>query len=83
MPRRDGDDPSFIHANCLRPDGDQHKPRPSAFLYHHGRAHIEGMERRQFGSVGEVPVIGQGTWHLERGERDDAIAALRRGIDLG
>jgi hypothetical protein len=36
------------------------------------------MERRQFGSVGEVPVVGQGTWNLELGERDAAIAALRR-----
>jgi diketogulonate reductase-like aldo/keto reductase len=41
------------------------------------------MEQRQFGSVGEVPVVGQGTWNLELGERDAAVAALRRGLELG
>ena len=42
------------------------------------------MERRAFGRTGrEAPVIGQGTWYLERGPRDRAIAALRRGLDLG
>jgi diketogulonate reductase-like aldo/keto reductase len=42
------------------------------------------MERRQFGSTGrEVVVIGQGTWELERDDRASAIAALRRGLDLG
>jgi diketogulonate reductase-like aldo/keto reductase len=42
------------------------------------------MERRRFGpSHREVPVIGQGTWRLEEAERAPAIAALRRGIDLG
>ncbi len=30
-----------------------------------------------------VPVIGQGTWHLESGDAAAAIAALRRGFDLG
>jgi diketogulonate reductase-like aldo/keto reductase len=28
-------------------------------------------------------VIGQGTWRLDGGDRDTAIAALRRGLDLG
>jgi diketogulonate reductase-like aldo/keto reductase len=28
-------------------------------------------------------VIGQGTWYLDRGDRRSAIAALRRGIELG
>jgi diketogulonate reductase-like aldo/keto reductase len=28
-------------------------------------------------------VIGQGTWYIESGDRAAAIAALRRGIDLG
>lgn len=42
------------------------------------------MEQRQFGSTGrEVPVIGQGTWYKENDDRENAIAALRRGIDLG
>lgn len=42
------------------------------------------MERRPFGRTGvSVPVIGQGTWELETGDRDGAIAALRRGLDLG
>ncbi|MGO9451215.1 MAG: aldo/keto reductase [Candidatus Binataceae bacterium] len=42
------------------------------------------MERRPFGPSGVmVPVIGQGTWYLEAAERNRAIAALRRGIDLG
>jgi diketogulonate reductase-like aldo/keto reductase len=42
------------------------------------------MRSRQFGSSkSEVPVIGQGTWYIDRGNRKDAVAALRRGIDLG
>jgi diketogulonate reductase-like aldo/keto reductase len=42
------------------------------------------MERRRFGTTQhEVAVIGQGTWNLERAERNTAIAALQAGIDLG
>jgi diketogulonate reductase-like aldo/keto reductase len=42
------------------------------------------MRRHQFGSNGpEVPVIGQGTWYIDHGDRAAAVAALRRGIDLG
>jgi diketogulonate reductase-like aldo/keto reductase len=42
------------------------------------------MERRRFGSTKhEVPVIGQGTWHLEEDDPATAIAALRLGLDLG
>jgi len=42
------------------------------------------MDRRSFGPTKrDVPVIGQGTWHLERARRADAVAALRRGLDLG
>jgi len=42
------------------------------------------MERRIFGSMRrEVPVIGQGTWNIDDGDRAAAIAALRRGLDLG
>jgi diketogulonate reductase-like aldo/keto reductase len=28
-------------------------------------------------------VIGQGTWYIDRGDRRGAVAALRRGVDLG
>jgi diketogulonate reductase-like aldo/keto reductase len=42
------------------------------------------MERRQFGFMKrEVSVIGQGTWDIEEKDRNSAIAALRRGLDLG
>jgi diketogulonate reductase-like aldo/keto reductase len=42
------------------------------------------MERRRFGSTSrQVGVIGQGTWYLQVGDRDTAIATLRRGLDLG
>lgn len=42
------------------------------------------MERRPFGPTKrQVAVIGQGTWWMERDDRDSAIAALRRGLDLG
>lgn len=42
------------------------------------------MERRRFGPINrEVSVIGQGTWYLESGDRASAIAAVRRGLDLG
>src|SRR6201994_4097643 len=42
------------------------------------------MKLRPFGSGGvQVPVIGQGTWYIDRGDRKAAVAALRSGIDLG
>jgi diketogulonate reductase-like aldo/keto reductase len=42
------------------------------------------MELRRFGLTDrQVPVIGQGTWHIDDADRDTAIAALRLGIDLG
>jgi len=42
------------------------------------------MEASQFDSTDfQVPVIGQGTWYIDAGDRALAIAALRRGIDLG
>jgi len=42
------------------------------------------MPRRPFGSTGrEVPVIGQGTWNIEQADSGTAIAALRRGLDIG
>jgi diketogulonate reductase-like aldo/keto reductase len=42
------------------------------------------LRQQKFGSNGPlVPVIGQGTWYIDRGDRKRAVAALRRGIDLG
>src|SRR6059058_2085313 len=42
------------------------------------------MRKHPFGSRGpQVSVIGQGTWYIDRGDRTAAVAALRRGIDLG
>jgi diketogulonate reductase-like aldo/keto reductase len=42
------------------------------------------MNLRPFGNGGaNVSVIGQGTWYIDRGDRKRAVAALRRGIDLG
>jgi diketogulonate reductase-like aldo/keto reductase len=42
------------------------------------------MRNKKFGSNGpQVSVIGQGTWYIDRGDRRAAVAALRRGIDLG
>jgi diketogulonate reductase-like aldo/keto reductase len=42
------------------------------------------MESRPFGHPDRlVPVIGQGTWNMEQDDRASAVAALRRGIELG
>jgi len=39
---------------------------------------------RVFGSTRrEVAVVGQGSWRAEESSRDEVIAALRRGLDLG
>src|SRR5215831_12187818 len=43
-----------------------------------------GMKSRIFGNTGaNVSLIGQGTWYIDRGDRKTAVAALRRGIELG
>ncbi len=40
--------------------------------------------QRSFGASGPtVPSIGQGSWYSEHGDRREAIAAFRRGLDLG
>jgi diketogulonate reductase-like aldo/keto reductase len=42
------------------------------------------VERRLFGSTRRrVAAIGQGTWQIDAGDRAAAVAALRRGLDLG
>ncbi|HEY2155679.1 MAG TPA: aldo/keto reductase, partial [Isosphaeraceae bacterium] len=42
------------------------------------------MERRPFGLTHRmVPVIGQGTWYIDEGDRALAVSALRLGLDLG
>ncbi|HXJ35228.1 MAG TPA: aldo/keto reductase [Candidatus Eisenbacteria bacterium] len=42
------------------------------------------MELRPFASTRrEVPAIGQGTWQMDGDDRAAAVAALRRGLDLG
>ena len=42
------------------------------------------MVQRKFGATGRlVPVVGQGTWYIEDASRREAVASLRRGIELG
>ncbi len=42
------------------------------------------MRTRPFGASGvSLPVLGQGTWRMEEDEPRQALAALRRGLDLG
>jgi diketogulonate reductase-like aldo/keto reductase len=42
------------------------------------------VQRRDFGWTRvRVPVVGQGTWNLERDDRATALVALRRGLDTG
>ena len=42
------------------------------------------MKQKKFGTGGpDVSVIGQGTWYLDRGDRKAAVAALRRGVEIG
>jgi diketogulonate reductase-like aldo/keto reductase len=42
------------------------------------------MLKHNFGPTQRaVAAVGQGTWNLERASRKEAVAALRRGLDLG
>jgi diketogulonate reductase-like aldo/keto reductase len=45
---------------------------------------LRRMKLHQFGCTQRnVPIIGQGTWFIDRADRAQAVAALRRGMDLG
>ena len=49
-----------------------------------GHAARTSVQKRRFGPLPrEASSIGQGTWYIEQGDRASAIAALRRGVDLG
>ena len=42
------------------------------------------MQRRSLGwTDAQLPVVGQGTWQMEQDDRDECIATLRRGLDVG
>jgi diketogulonate reductase-like aldo/keto reductase len=42
------------------------------------------MQQHPFGGAGrDVAIIGQGTWYIDMANRPQAVAALRRGLDLG
>ena len=42
------------------------------------------MRTRAFGPADAVlPIIGQGTWNMERDDRGEALAAIRLGLDAG
>ena len=42
------------------------------------------MRTRPFGPLGiDLPIIGLGTWHLDEADPDDALDALRTGLELG
>ncbi len=42
------------------------------------------MQKRRLGPLDvEIPVVGLGSWALEKGDRDVAIRAVRRAIDRG
>src|SRR5438552_17119178 len=58
---------------------------PSWRSGHRSSAASEGsVVRHPFGWTGvPVPVIGLGTWNLERADRAEALAALRQGLDAG
>ena len=45
---------------------------------------MSAIRTAPFGSTGrEVSIVGQGTWNMERDDRLRAVAALRRGLELG
>jgi len=42
------------------------------------------MKYRKFDNVNrDVSIIGRGNWYIDEADRVDAVAALRRGLDLG
>ncbi|MFI5419530.1 MAG: aldo/keto reductase [Nitrososphaerales archaeon] len=42
------------------------------------------MKYRPFGPTKhEVSIIGEGTWYIEESDRDAAISAIKKGLDLG
>jgi diketogulonate reductase-like aldo/keto reductase len=44
---------------------------------------MRAMQHRAFGLLGDVPVLGLGTWKMEHDDNAAAIAAIRRAVDVG
>jgi diketogulonate reductase-like aldo/keto reductase len=58
--------------------------RNNVMLHHARRRAPTSVRKQRFGPLQQdVSIVGQGTWYLERSDRASAIAALRRGMDLG
>ncbi|HNB23027.1 MAG TPA: aldo/keto reductase [Candidatus Melainabacteria bacterium] len=45
---------------------------------------VSEIAKKKFGCLDiDVPILGQGTWEIERADRKEAVKALQLGIDLG
>ena len=63
---------------------DRHAERSANVqLDHRESRQLDGQQKFGTERRADVSVIGQGTWYIDRGDRKSAVAALRRGIDLG
>ena len=67
------------------PTASSRSAREGSVMPHSARHRApSSVRKRRFGPLRrEVSIIGQGTWYIEDGDRASAIAALRRGVDLG
>ena len=74
-------------ASCRSPTWSARPPGSKGRSVHRnarGVTPASATPSRPFGSLARaVAVIGQGSWRIDSGDRRAAIAALRRGIDLG
>jgi diketogulonate reductase-like aldo/keto reductase/putative intracellular protease/amidase len=82
-------EPCVVIHGCLITGQNPSSSEPSAHVHDgtgglRARSRRKGMQRRRFGFTNyTVLVIGQGTWNIEGAGNRSAVAALRRGLELG